>query len=255
MGKKEQKERWKKSRRPKREKPCREYVKQGACDSHYLHHLLFVLRGSWRQKQTCLLAHCKITRVSTSGKVRKLRGWTVTWSVHPGRSRLVENTDRLLLTMTPGARVAKWPVFYIRSQCYLNVRIRSKYLWPHESQYMRLPYPSPTPEACSNSYSSSRWCYPTISSSVVPFASCPQSLPASGSCPMSQFFASDGQSIGSSASASALPMNIQDWFPLGLTSLISLQSKGLSRVLQHHSTKASILCHSAFFIVQLSHKI
>ena len=83
---------------------------------------------------------------------------------------------------------------------------------------------SPTPRACSNSSPLSQWCHPTISSSVVPFSSCPQSFPASGSFPISQFFTSGGQSIGVSASASVLPMNIQDWFPLGLTGLISLQS-------------------------------
>ena len=97
---------------------------------------------------------------------------------------------------------------------------------------------------------SRRWCHPTISSSVIPFSSCLQSFPASGYFPMSQFFTSGGQSIRVSASASVLPTNIQDWFPLGLTGLISLQSKGL---LQHHSSKASIHWHSAFFMVQLSH--
>ena len=101
---------------------------------------------------------------------------------------------------------------------------------PHGLQHARLPCPSPTPRACSNSCPSSWWCYSTILTSVVPFASCLQSFPASGSFPMSQFFASSGQSIGTSASASVLPMKIQDWFPLGLTGLISLQSKGLSRV-------------------------
>ena len=94
----------------------------------------------------------------------------------------------------------------------------------------RLPCPSPTPRACSNSCPSSRWCHPTISSSVIPFASCLQSFPASVSFPMSQLLSSGGQSIGASASASVLPMNIQGWFPLGLTGLISLLSKGLSRV-------------------------
>ena len=97
-------------------------------------------------------------------------------------------------------------------------------------QHARLPRPSPTPGAYSNSYSSSQWCHPTISSLVVPFSTCLQSFPASGSFPMSQFFTSGGQSIGVSASASIFPMNIQDWFPLGLTGLISLQSKGLSKV-------------------------
>ena len=105
----------------------------------------------------------------------------------------------------------------------------------------------------SNSCPSSWWCHPTMSSSVVPFSSHLQSFPASGSFQMSQFFASDGQRIGASASASVLPVNIQDWFPLGLTGWISLQSKRLWSLLQHHSSKASILHHSAFFIVQLSH--
>ena len=103
-------------------------------------------------------------------------------------------------------------------------------LGPHELQHARLPCPSSTPGACSNSCTLSRWCHTTISSSVVPFSFCLQSFPASGSFPTSQFFASGSQSIGASASASVLLMNIQDWFPLELTSLISLQSKGLSRV-------------------------
>ena len=99
-------------------------------------------------------------------------------------------------------------------------------LRPHGLQHTRLPCPSPTPGAGSNSGPSSWWCHPTISSSVVPF--CLQSFPASGSFPMSQFFTSGGQSSGVSALASVLPVNNQDWFPLGLTGLISLQSKGLS---------------------------
>ena len=110
-----------------------------------------------------------------------------------------------------------------------------------------------TPGAYPNSCPSSQWCHPTTSSSVIPFSSCLQSFPASGSFQMSQFFASGGQSIGVSSSASVLPLNIQDWFPLGLTGWISLQSRGLKSLLQHHSSKASILQCSAFFIVQLSH--
>ena len=126
-------------------------------------------------------------------------------------------------------------------------------LWSRELQHVWLPCPSPTPRACSNSCSLSQWCHTTISSSVVSFSSCFQSFPASGSFPMSQFFASGGQSIRASASASVLPVNIQDWFHLGLTRLI-LQSKGLSRVFyQHHTSKAPILRPSAFFMVQLSH--
>ena len=105
----------------------------------------------------------------------------------------------------------------------------SNSLWPHGLQHARLPGSSLSPRACS-SYPMSQWCHPTISSSVASFSSCPQSFLASGSFPMSQLFQSGGQSIGASASASVLPMNIQDWFPLGLTSLISLLSKRLSRV-------------------------
>ena len=103
-------------------------------------------------------------------------------------------------------------------------------LRPHELQNTRLPCPSPTPGACSNSCPLSQWCHPTSSSSVIPFSSYLQSFPASGFFQMSQFFASVGQTIGVSASTSALPMNIQDWFPLWWTGWISLQSKGLSRV-------------------------
>ena len=103
-------------------------------------------------------------------------------------------------------------------------------LQPHESQHARPPCPSPTPGVYSNSCPSSRWCHPAISSFVVPFSSCPQSLPASGSFPMSQLFTSGGQSIGVSALASVLPMNTQDPSPLEWTGWISLKSKGLSRV-------------------------
>ena len=126
-------------------------------------------------------------------------------------------------------------------------------LWPHGLQHARLLCPSPTPGACSNSRPSSQWCHPTISSSVILFSSCLQSFPASGCFPMSKFFTLGGQSIGASASASVLPMNIQDWFPLGLISLISLQPKGLKSLLQPYSSRASILWFSAFFMVQLSH--
>ena len=114
-------------------------------------------------------------------------------------------------------------------------------------QHASLPCPSPTPRACSNSCPSSWWCHPNISSSVVPFSPCLQSFPASGSFPVSHFFASGGQSIGASASASVLPMNIQGWFPLGLTGLISLQSKGLSRVFSNTTVQKH-----QFFGAQLS---
>ena len=103
-------------------------------------------------------------------------------------------------------------------------------LRPRKLQHARPPCPPPTPRVHSNSCPSSQWCHPAISSSVVPFTSCPQSLPASGSFPVSQPFTWGGQSIGVSALASVLPMNTQDWSPLGWTGWISLQSKGLSRV-------------------------
>ena len=108
--------------------------------------------------------------------------------------------------------------------------VMSNSLRPHESQHTRPPCPSPSPGVHSDSRPSSQWCHPAISSSVIPFASCPQSLPASETFPMSQLFACGGQSIGVSALASVLPMNTQDWSPLGWTSWISLHSKGLSRV-------------------------
>ena len=103
-------------------------------------------------------------------------------------------------------------------------------LRPHRLQHTRLPCPSPSPRACSNSCPSSQWCHPTISFSVILFSSCLQSFPVSGSFPVSQFFASGGQSIRVSASASVLPVNVQDWCALGWTGWISLQSKGLSKV-------------------------
>ena len=113
-------------------------------------------------------------------------------------------------------------------------------LWPHGLQHARFPCSSPSPGACWNLCPWSRWCHPTISSSVVPFSSCLQSFPAAGSFPISQFFTSGGQNMGVSASSSVLPMNIQDWFPLGWTGWISLQSKGLSRVFSNTTQFKSI---------------
>ena len=117
----------------------------------------------------------------------------------------------------------------------------------------RLPCPSLTLRVSSHSCPFRQWCHPTISSSVIPFTSWLQSFPASGSFPMSQLFTSGGQSTGASASASVFPGNIKCWFPLRLTGLIFLLTKGLSSLLQQHSSKASILRHSVFFMVQLSH--
>jgi len=114
----------------------------------------------------------------------------------------------------------------VQSSC----SVVSDSLWPHESQHARPPCPSPTPRVHPDSRPSSQWCHPAISSSVVPFSSCPQSLPASGSFPVSQLFTSGGQSTGVSALASFLPKNTQDWSPSEWTGWLSLQSKGLSRV-------------------------
>ena len=120
-------------------------------------------------------------------------------------------------------------------------------LWPHEPQHTRPPCPSPTPGVHPNPCPLSQWCHPTISSSVIPFSSCPQYFPASGYFQMSQLFSSGGQSTGVSASTSVIPMNNQDWSPLGLTGWISLQAKGLSRVLsnttvqKHQSPVLSLL--------------
>ena len=123
-----------------------------------------------------------------------------------------------------------WATVGLFSSVQFSGSVISHYLWPHGLQHARLSCPSPTPRVCSNSYPSSWWCHPTISSSVVPFSSCLQSFSASGSFPMSQFFPLGDQSIGVSGSASVLPMNIQGWFPIGWTGWISLQSKGFSRV-------------------------
>ena len=138
-------------------------------------------------------------------------------------------------------------VFLYQLFLVLSCSVVSNSLRPHELQDARLPCPSPSPGAYSNSCPSSRWCHPTISSSVIPFSSCLQSFPASGSFQMSHLFASGGQSIGVSASASVLPMNIQDWFALGWTGWISLQSKGLSRVFSNTTVQKH-----QFFSAQLS---
>ena len=125
-------------------------------------------------------------------------------------------------------------------------------LWPHGLQHSRLPCLSWTPVASSNSCPLSQWCHPRIPSSVVPFSSCPQSCPASGSFPVSHFFISGGQRIEVSASASVLPVNIQDWFHwMDWLNLLAVQGT-LKNLLQHHSSKASILWQSAFFMIQLS---
>ena len=120
-------------------------------------------------------------------------------------------------------------------------------LWPHEPQHARPPCPSPIPGVYPNPCPLCQWCHPTISSSVVPFSSCPQSFPASGSFQMSRLFASGGQSINVSASTSVLPMNTQDWSPLGWTGWISMQSNELSRVFSNNTVQKH-----HFFGAQLS---
>ena len=142
------------------------------------------------------------------------------------------------------------------SSVQFRCSVLSDSLWPHGLHHSRLPCPSPSPRlpclspspgACSNSCLLSWWCHPTISSSVDPFSFFLQSFPASGSFPRSQFFTSGGQSIGASASASIIPVNIQDWFPLELTGLISLLPKGLSRVFSNTTVQKH-----QFFRTQLS---
>ena len=128
------------------------------------------------------------------------------------------------------------------SSVQFSCSVVSNSLWPHESQHTRPPCPSPTPGVYPNLCPSSQWCHPDISSSVIPFSSCPQSLPASESFPMSQLFAWSGLSIGVSALASVLPMNTQGWSPLEWTGWISLQSKGLSRVFSN----ATVQTHQFF---------
>ena len=139
------------------------------------------------------------------------------------------------------------------SSFQFSCSVLSDSLWPHGLQHARPPCPSPTPGVHSNSCPLSRWCHPTISSSVVPFSFCPQSFPASGSFQMSQFFVSGGQSIGVSASISVLPMNTQDWSPLGWTGWISLQSKGLSRVFSNTTVQKHQLFGAQLSLQSYSH--
>ena len=133
------------------------------------------------------------------------------------------------------------------SSVQFSSSVVSDSLWTHGLHHTRLPCPPPTPRAGSNSCPLSRWCHPTISSFIAPFSSCLQSFPASGSSLMSQFFTLVGQSIGASASAAVLPMNIQDWLPLGLTGWVSLQAKGLSSIFANTTVQKH-----QFFGAQLS---
>ena len=144
------------------------------------------------------------------------------------------------------AKMTRWKKKYLSSVQFRH-SVVSNSLWPHEPQHARPPCPSPTPGVHLNTCPLSQWCHLTISSSVVPFSSCLQSFPAAEPFLIIRLFTSGGQSIGASASASVLPMNLQDWSPLGWTSWISLQSKGLSRVFSN----ATVQKHQ-FFSAQLS---
>ena len=144
---------------------------------------------------------------------------------------------------------AKTFFFHIEFSVQFSHSVMSDSLWPHGLQHTRPPCPSPTPGVYPNPCPLSRWCHPTISSSVIPFSSCPQSFPESGSFPMSQLFASCGQSIGVSASASVFPKNTQNWSPLEWTGWISLQFKGLSKVFSNTTVQKH-----QFFGAQLSVK-
>ena len=139
------------------------------------------------------------------------------------------------------------------SSAQFSLSVMSNYLWPNGLQHARLPCISPTPKVYTNSCPLSQWCHSTISSSVVPFSFCLQSFPASGTFQMSQFFASGGQSIGVSASASVLPMYIQDWSPLGWTGWTSLQSKGLSRVFSNNAVQKHQFFGTQLFFYSNSH--
>ena len=174
---------------------------------------------------------------------------------------MVSLLSKRLSRVFPSTTVRRHQFFstqpFLLSSCYICTSVQSlsqvQLFATPWLEHARPPSPSPTPGAYSNSCPLSPWCHPTISSLLISFSSCLQSCPASRYFLMSQFFVSGGQSIRVLASASVLPMNIQDWFPLGWTGWISLQSKGLKSLLPHHNSRAWILWHSAFFVVQPSH--
>ena len=184
---------------------------------------------------------------------RRVRVLFSPWNVVRPLYSLLGNVQISVMRWTSSS-VYSLSLPFLLDNLQFSCSVVSDSLRPYDLQHVRPPCQSPTSGIYSNSCSLSCWCHPTISSSVVPFSSCPQSFPASGCFPMSQLFTSGGQSIGVSASTSVLPMNTQDRAPLGWTGWISLQSKGLSRVFSNTTVqKASILWHSAFLIVQLLH--
>ena len=220
---------------------------------------LFLLQGVFpTQGLNPGLPHCRqiLCQLSHKESPRILERVACPFSSESSRPRNGAGVSCTAGGFLPTERSGK-PVFMEGEPCLFSsvqfsLSVVSNSLWPHELQHARPPCPSPIPGVHPNSCPSSRWCHPAISSSVVPFSSCPQSLPASGSFPMSQLFAWGSQSIGVSASASVLPMNTQDWSPLGWTGLISLQSKGLSRVfssttVQKHQFFGAQLFHSPTF--------
>ena len=152
------------------------------------------------------------------------------WNIYLSHFQHTSYIKKLVFCLQIFASFCMWLCFWCFCSVQFSCSVVSDSLWPQELQHARPPCPSPTPGIHPNPRASSRWCHPTIASSVVFLSSCPQSFPASGSFQMSQLFSSGGQSIRVSASTSVLPMDTPDWSPLGWTGFISLQSKGLSRV-------------------------
>ena len=189
----------------------------------------------------------------TSGNSQFTYCWSLAWRILSINWLACEMSANMHLSVVRGATECCPILLCIHQCCYSVTKLCDSKESPHRIHYARFPCPSPSPGVCSNSCPLSRWCHPIISSFVIPFSSCLHSFPASGSFPVSWFFTSGGQSIGASATASVLSVNIHSGFPLGLTSLISFLSKGCSSLLQDHSSKASVLRYSAFFMVQFSH--
>ena len=166
---------------------------------------------------------------------------TVSSHYHSPKFYLPQDCDTIYKTTKRSMQILH-NIIFLHLSVPFSHSVMSNSLQPHGLKHARPPCPSPIPRACSNSCPSSRWCHPTILSSVIPFSSCLQSFPASGSSPMTQFFTSGGQSIGVSVSASVFPMNILDWFPFRIDWFDLLAVQGtLKSLLQHHSSKSSIL--------------